>query len=379
MTQSPIARQAELPKSIQLFRHAPNRDRFPWKQWDPTKVRVAADLPPYLILGDLDATSFTRSEQGWSATWQGSESGTHFHVGYEATEHRYQLRQTWQGLDGGFSICPARIPLDKLILETLYEQFPSNWDHAAKQGLEERFQITFVEQPRDAYSFCGMPDGAFRTIAFPVAIKNLRPVRDWLGKGVAKSRLPYPVSAEAKLLFQAINYLEGKAPDWTATQVLLFNNSLAETGIAPAGFPVKETANDGSAAWTLRREVYVLFVGLPFAGLADVLERMATTNGPIRLRSDPQLRIELQPVVIPAAFELMTRSMTFWDKERTTRCFWQFAEEGKAASVPTVPEVVEGDAIADVLLRKAETISAEVVDTIAGVMHSTRRGGENPG
>ncbi len=65
-----------------------------------------------------------------------------------------------------------------------------------------------------------MPDGAFRTVAFPVAIKNLRLVRDWLGKVVAKSRLPYPVSAEAKLLFQAINYLEGKAPDWTATQVL---------------------------------------------------------------------------------------------------------------------------------------------------------------
>ena len=376
MTQSPIARQVDLPKSIQLFRHAPNRDCFPWKQWDPTKVRVAADLPPYLILGDLDPTSFTKSAEGWSAMWQGSESDTHFDVEYQATEHRYQLRQTWQGLDGGYSICPARIPLDKLIFETLYVQFPSNWDHAAKQGLEERFQVTVVAQPKDAYSFCGMPDGAFRTIAFPVAIKNLRLVRDWLGQVVAKSRLPYPVSAEAKLLFQAINYLEGKAPDWTATQVLLFNNSLEETGIASAGFPVKETANDGSAAWTLRREVYVLFIGLPFAGLADFLERMATTNGPIRLRNDPQLRIELQPVVMPAAFELMTRSMTFWDKERTTRCFWQFAEEGKAASIPTAPEVVEGDANADVLLRKAETISADVVATIAAVMQQGTDGGQ---
>lgn len=53
--------------------------------------------------------------------------------------------------------------------------------------------------------------------------------------------------------------------------VLLFKNSMVEIGIASAGFPVKGTANDGSAAWTLRRGVYVLFVSLPFAGLTDFL------------------------------------------------------------------------------------------------------------
>lgn len=374
MTQSPLARQADLPKSVQLFRHTPSRDRFNWTQWDPTRVRAAADLPPYLILGDLDLTSFSKSAEGWSAKWQGGDADTHFDVEFQAPEHRYMLRQTWKGLDGGYSTCPARIPLDKLILETLYVQFPSNWDHAAKQLLEERFQVTVVEQPKDAYGFSGMPDGEFRTIAFPVAIKNLRLVRDWLGQVVAKSRLPYPVSAEAKLLFQAINYLEGKAPDWTATQVRLFNNSLSETGIAPAGFPVKETADDGSAAWTLRREVYVLFVALPFAGLADFLERMATTNGPIRLRSDANLRIELQPVVMPAGLELMTRSIAFWDKERTTRCFWQFAVATDATSTSIDPEVVEDDANAEALLRTAETISAEVVDRIAAVMRKATGG-----
>lgn len=338
-------------------------------------MKVAADLPPYLILGDMDPTSFKKSAQGWSARWQGSESDTHFDVEFQAAEHEYRLRQTWRGLDGGYSMCPARMPLDRLIYQMLYLEFPSSWDHAAKQLLEERFQVTVVEQPEDADSFCGMPDGAFRTIAFPVAIKNLRVVRDWLGQAAAESRLPYPVSAEAKLIFQAINYVEGKAPDWTATEILLFNNSLAQTGLAPMGFPVKETADDGEAAWTLRREVYIVFIGLPFAGLTDFLERLATKTGLIRLRSGTSLRIEMQPLVMPCALELMTTSMAFWDKERTTRCFWQFAEEDNAASIAVVPEVLESNTNADVLLRKAETISAGVVAMIAAVMQSVTDGG----
>lgn len=73
-------RLSELPRSVHLFRHTPARARFSWEEWDPALVRSAGDLPPYLVLGDLDPTSFLHSANGWSARWQGTEDDTHFDV-----------------------------------------------------------------------------------------------------------------------------------------------------------------------------------------------------------------------------------------------------------------------------------------------------------
>ena len=371
MSQSILQGQTKLPASIQLFRYAPDRRRFQWDAWAPSQVRTPDDLPPYLILGELDVDSLNISASGWSAIWQGAEPSTQFQVTYLADKSRYELRQTWRGVDGGFSTYPSRIPLNKLIPQTLYMQFPSSWDREAKEALEQKFQLTYVEQPKEAVSFCGIPDGAFITIAFPLAIRNLRPVRQWLREVTSNPGLSYPISAEAKLLFQAINYLEGKAPEWTRSEAVVFNHSLDETGIAPYSFPVKETANDGSSAWTLRRDVYVLFIGLPFAGVTDFLDRMTTTNGPIRSRIAPALRIELQPVVLPAAFELQTQSITFWDKGRTTRCYWQFSKPGETPTSPTVEAIMHGDAVAEDLLSSAENISSGVTEAIQEIMKRT--------
>ena len=67
MTRSPIDRQSELPSSVPLFRYAPDRVRFSWRDLNPALVRSAADLPQYLILGDLDPSTFECSAGGWSA------------------------------------------------------------------------------------------------------------------------------------------------------------------------------------------------------------------------------------------------------------------------------------------------------------------------
>lgn len=375
MTRSLLDRQSELPRSLPLFRYAPERVRFSWRDWDPALVRSANDLPQYLILGDLDASTFERAAGGWSARWQGTEDDTHFDVAYKADAGRWEIRQTWCGLDGGFSVYPTRMPLDKVIAQALYVQFPRNWDSAAKSRLESEYQITYVEQPENAYSFCGIPDGAFRTIVFPIAVRNLRPVRQWIQQIVEESPLTYPITVEAKLVFQALNYLEGKAPDWTTQEAVAFNQSVIETGLAPHGFPVREVANDGSAAWTLRRETYFLFVGLPFAGLTDFLGLMVTDDGPIRAASDPDLRFELRPVVIPAAFELQTESVALWDQPRTTRSFLQFARPGEARTAPTIEQVVEAERNAPGTLAKVEAISSDVVAAIEQIFQRVTKGG----
>lgn len=375
MTLSLLDRQSELPRSVPLFRYAPERVRFSWRDWDPSLVRSSADLPQYLILGDLDPSTFEQSAGGWSARWQGTEEDTRFEVAYKADTSRWEIRQTWCGLNGGFSLFPARMPLDKVIVQALYTEFPRNWDGAAKSQLESAYQVTVVEQPENAYTFCGIPDGAFRTIVFPIAVRNLRPVRQWIQDLVEESPLTYPITVEAKLVFQALNYLEGKAPAWTSQEAVAFNQSVVETGLAPQGFPVREVANDGSAAWTLRREIYFLFIGLPFAGLTDFLSRMATANGPIRTASDPDFRFELRPIVIPAAFELQTESVAFWDQARTTRSFLQFAPPGEAKTVPKVEDVVDAERAAPATLAKVEAISSDVVTAIEQIFQRVTKGG----
>ena len=375
MTRSLLDRQAELPRSVPLFRYAPDRVRFSWQDWDPARVRSAEDLPQYLILGDLDPSTFQLSAGGWSARWRGTEHDTNFDVSYKADAGRWEVRQTWCGLDGGFSTYPSRMPLDKLIGQTLYLQFPRNWDREAKSQLESAYQITVVEQPENAYTFCGIPDGAFRTIVFPIAVRNLRPVRQWIQDIVDESPLAYPITVEAKLVFQALNYLEGKAPEWTSQEAVAFNQSVVETGLAPQGFPVREEASDGSAAWTLRREIYFLFIGLPFAGLTDFLSRMASANGPIRTSADPDFRFELRPIVIPAAFEVQTDSVALWDKARTTRSFLKFAPAEGTKDVPKVEDVVAAERLAPANLAKAEAISSDVVTAIEQIFQRVTKGG----
>ncbi len=151
MTHSVAERQSELPRFIPLCRYAPDRARFSWQNWSPVLVKSATDLPQYLILGRLEPSSFQISAGGWSARWQGTEDDTHFDVTYRAEVGQWEVRQTWRGLEGGFTVYPARIPLNKLIGQALYMQFPRNWDREAKSQLELEYQITLVDQPENAY------------------------------------------------------------------------------------------------------------------------------------------------------------------------------------------------------------------------------------
>ena len=317
---------------------------------------------------------FELSVDGWSARWQGAEDDTHFDVAYKAATGRWEIRQTWRGLDGGFCLFPARMPLDQVITQALYRQFPSSWDSAAKSQLESAYQLTVIEQSENAHAFFGIPDGAFRTIAFPIAVRNLRIVRQWLQGIVDESPLTYPVIAEAKLVFQALNFLEGKAPAWTSQEAVAFRQSVAETGLVPNGFPVREVANDGSVAWTLRREIYFLFIGLPFVGVPDFLSRMASANGPIRMAANPDLRFELRPIVIPAAFEWQTESMALWDKARTTRSFLQFSQPAAAKDGPQVKDVMAFEKVVPTALAEAEAISRDVTTAIEQIFQRTTNG-----
>jgi hypothetical protein len=374
MTRSLLDRQSELPQSVRLYRYVPKRVRFSWQALDPKRVRSVADLPQYLILGHLDPSTFRISSGGWTARWQGTEDNTHFEIAYKANVEQWEIRPTWRGLDGGFTIYSTKIPLDKVIGLALHPFSAVKWDSAARLHLEAKYQITVIEQSEEYHSQIGIPDGAFREILIPVSVENLRPMQEWVREIAEESPLSYPITVEAKLVFQAVNYVEGRAPNWTTEQVMVFRRSIMETGLLPTSYPAREVATDGSAAWTLRRNIYLLHIGLPFAGLTDFLSRMVSTNGPIQATSDPSMRIEWRPLVVPAQFDLQVKGIELWDQAKTTRSFLQFAHDREQGTSLTVSEFIKAEKRAPDTLEKIEAISTALVATIEGMFNRVEGG-----
>jgi hypothetical protein len=203
---------------------------------------------------------------------------------------------------------------------------------------------------------------------FPVDVNNIRKIEHAIHDSIKRSLPMYPIDVEAKLVTQAVNYLEGKAPEWTTRGDIVLIQSLIETGLIPHCLPVRETANDGSAAWTLRREIYFLFIRLPFAGLTDFLARISSESGPILRVTDRKIRFELRPVVMPAAVELEAEHLYLWDAGRTTRTFLQLSSPEHERGGPTAQDATENGNSPGAALVRAETISDEVVEAMEQVL-----------
>ena len=134
MSSAQVNRQSELPEVLPLIRYAPKRSNHSWNNWRPENVQSISDLPQYLVLGAIDPSKFQLSADGWFARWQGSEDDTYFQVTYKAKEKRWEVQQTWCGIDGGLSCYPAHIPLDKLIAQAYICSFQAHGIAKQKRG-----------------------------------------------------------------------------------------------------------------------------------------------------------------------------------------------------------------------------------------------------
>ena len=106
----------------------------------------------------------------------------------------------------------------------------------------------------------------------------------------------------------------------------VYFRSARDTGLAPLGLPVREVADDESAACTLRRELYVIFLTVPFAGLRHVLRELCQPDGPIRHRDQPAIPFSLQPLIISADLAMQAESVAWWDPAHTTCSFLRLSE-----------------------------------------------------
>lgn len=96
------------PNRIPLLGHEFVRPRFDFGAFDPDSVRVPSDLPPYLLLGPLDAAACVLGGDGWTAVIACMNRAT---ATGSAESSSYQNT----GVDAGGLIrvgqLPARLPL----------------------------------------------------------------------------------------------------------------------------------------------------------------------------------------------------------------------------------------------------------------------------
>jgi hypothetical protein len=176
-------------------------------------------------------------------------------------------------------------------------------------------------------------------------------------------RLTAPVAGRLELRFGTINYVVGRSPAWTQNPQALFAATFEAGGLLPSGLPQLEHGKDGSSAWTVRRLVYLASIGVPFAGVESVVERLAG-RGLVR-RCDPDTNhasdIEFDAFVGPCAIELQGRSVAWMDAQATRRVFYlrnSDEELAKGGLGRMMEATVQTEARARALIERAVSVSA---------------------
>jgi hypothetical protein len=329
------------------------------------EVLVPDELPPYLLLGRLDRSAFQSGEAGWSARWVGDVPETYVEAKYDRAERRLILRQVWRGIEGGTSYTAG----DGFghAIQLLYLPFPATWDAAMGARLEAGYRLKYAAQQAEEVGFTGIPDGGFKTICVPVPVSRLADLYRCFDEMRDDPRLMTPLSARFELRFGTINYVLGKSPAWTQDPSRLFAATFAAGGLLPLGWPKLEHGKDGTSAWTVRRWVYLASIGVPFAGVEFVIERLAE-RGLIRrgspdgdCASEVDSGIEFDGFVGSGAIELQGRSASWMDAAATRRVFYQLNSEEELAKGGVERMMVataQTEAQARALIERAVQVSA---------------------
>lgn len=305
------------------------RREFSFKEFNPKAVQCVQDLPPYLVMGSLDENSFMQANGNWSARWQGTDHNSYLAMEYELARSEYTITQCWHGINGGISMYRDHVPLPVILGQALNHEFPKEWDEQAGQDFPKRYALTYLPRMKSIPSFFGIPDGFFATIAIPVHVSALREAIDTVCALCKDGSFTSPMNVQAHRTFQAINYIEGKAPSATSDPVNLFIPNFIETGLLPLAMPVREVAPDGSTALTVRRFTYVVCIHIPFSVLDFCLSWLSDNSKLVQRNGQASgdcPGFSMQPFVMPAGVDALGGEVSFTDKDHTTRLVWSFKD-----------------------------------------------------
>ncbi len=312
---------------IHLPTHLPVRREYP--RVPLTDVKAPIDLPPYLFMGPLDEDCFTSNAAGWSATWR-RNADTWLRLDYDALSHAIEARETWHGVEGFFSHLGR--PDLKILTQMRFTTPVKAWEEHAEQLLQSRWNLKYLKAEDGDLILAGLPDGLMKTLLLPLPVASLPVLVDALAGFRSDPDMDFPVSGFVQPTFSAVNYIEGKNPPWSEVPEDLFFQTFLATGFPPVSLPVREASKDGSAAWTVRRIVCMADLGVPFAGMIPLLERLEArgllASGPMYSSEEaPDIgSVEFSGCIVQAGKEFQAESIAWAPPDRKRRVFWKMPE-----------------------------------------------------
>ena len=279
-------------------------------------VRSADDLPDRLLLGDLRPESFRWEKKGWSAVW------------VDADGHRARFRHA-----GGLSSLELAYRGDEAVTLTGAERFvdlgqtvqtihPGAWLDILGRHLEGQYNLRVFPHREDDAVGGDFPDGHLLTLVMPVPADRLMALFELHRRLQGDADIRTGLTAYLRLAFSVVNYIEGRNPAMLAHPAGLVLYHVNALGTPAAEMPVRETDEEGVAAWTLRRSHYLYVAHLHLREAARLVSRLAGAGfiaqaGEAR-EGYPQAP-EFGAALLPFGYEYAARNAYWFDRDRRRR------------------------------------------------------------
>lgn len=220
-------------------------------------VRRTEDLPSRFLLGDLLPESFALQGPDWSARYE--DTAGH-HVDLERKGDHLWVRQSFHGSEAS---CAGSYPTFTQMGMLLAMGAADEWDEIVRGRLEAACNVRVFPLEKDQPNVCGIPDGFMRTVLFPVPADRLGELAELHRDMANDPTIRSPGSGIARLQDSVVNYVEGRVPEYLASDMGPVLGHMDALGTPVLAAAVREVGGDGTAAWTLRRRHY-LYIGTYF-------------------------------------------------------------------------------------------------------------------
>lgn len=293
----------------------------------PATVTGPAQLPPYLMLGARDDSSFRADADGWSVVWRGLDPDTELHWRFQRSANTNTISHRWRGIDGGSSRASARIRVEQAI-GALYAPLPRQWDAAAQSLFGANWRLEYFSVPSAKHAVVYFPDGPLRNVIVPMCSERAAGfARHWVGR-VRGANLPFPMATWLTRMRCDTAYVDGchGIDDDPGT---LLARCKRQTGLVTRRPAERVRVSDGRTAWEIERHLQCALTTVPFAGLASVMQMLddagvlTSAREPFALRDD--LPDGAAPLVVPVEFAAGTQ-LTLWSPDRSVRVRWVLSE-----------------------------------------------------
>lgn len=227
-------------------------------------VHLPTDLPPWWVLGELDAAAFESTEERWVARWANPSARSSIHLQYHRASGRARLRHQFLGSEL-FEIRACEAELEGLA-RRLLEPVPLSWDEALRTALLP-WRVDLP--PRYSGSRWMLPFGPLLTLVVPVPYGEIPRLQALLAARVANT----PADRCTGLVgFTgcSLRYDDSRRPHWFTSvndAEALFRKS-THLPARVREFPLR----DGRPGWFVERPVYLALLVIPMAGIVKTVE-----------------------------------------------------------------------------------------------------------